>query len=415
MKILIVSQYFWPEICPLNDLVLGLKDKDHEVTVYTGMPNYPEGKFYTGYSFRRPQTENHKGIKIIRVPLIPRGRGSKFKLILNYLSFAFFSCVLAPFYCREKFDVIFSYQTSPITASLPAVLLKKIKRVPMLLWVQDLWPDSVIALNALSSPVMLKTLTSLVKLVYKHSDYILVQSEEFIEKIAALNGNKEKIKYFPNWADQNYYPRNIDEARKKIHEVPNGFVVMYAGNIGKAQAFAATLLAMQKLHKYNDLHWVIIGDGSSFEWLKAQIREQNLTANVHLLGRKPSELMPYYFALADVMLVTLKDEAIFALTIPSKLQAYLACGRPIIAALRGAGARIITNAQSGLAITPEDGEALANSIEKMYTMSQSQREQMGVNGRVFYEQNFNRAVLIDELDGLMIKVLSSQPSRRRGP
>lgn len=398
MKILIITQYFWPETCPLNDLALGLKNKGHEVTVFTGMPNYPDGKFYSGYSFLCPRVENFNGVKIMRVPLIPRGRGNKIKLILNYFSFAFFSCLLAPFYCKGKYDVIFNYQTSPITASLPAILLKKIKKIPMLLWVQDLWPDSVIALKAVSSPFLLKMITNLVRSVYKNSTYILVQSKGFIEKIAELSGNKENIKYLPNWADKNYYPRNIEEARSKIQDVPNGFIVMYAGNVGKAQSFETILAAMQKLKKHTELRWVIIGEGSKFDWLKEQIKINNLTDNVCLLGRKPSELMPYYFALANVLLVSLQDEPIFSLTIPSKIQAYLACGRPIIAALKGVGAAVIEEAKAGFVVAAEDSEALAKNIEKMYTIQRYDLEKMGENGRNYYNKNFDYNLIMDKLE-----------------
>jgi colanic acid biosynthesis glycosyl transferase WcaI len=401
MRVLVISQYFWPETCPLNDLVLGLKEKGHELTVLTGVPNYPDGKFYTGYSFLYPRTENFKGINVIRVPLIPRGKGTKLRLILNYLSFAFFSCALAPWYCLGKYDVVFSYQSSPITASLPAILLKSIKKIPMLLWVQDLWPDSVIAVNAVSSPLILNWLTKLVKLIYKQSDCILVQSKKFNEKIVVLSDNVAKIEYLPNWADQNYYPRTIEEAKNKIHDLPSGFVVMYAGNIGKAQSFSTIVHAMQKLHQFYELKWVIIGDGSDFAWLKKEIKINNLCDKVCLLGRKPEELMPYYFALAHVLLISLKDEPIFALTVPSKTQTYLACGRPIIAALKGVGAEVIIESGAGLVGPPENSEALANNIEKMYTMPRSELEKMGANGRAFYEKHFDRSMLINKLNDLI--------------
>jgi colanic acid biosynthesis glycosyl transferase WcaI len=407
MRILVVSQYFWPEVCPLNDLVVELKNKGHEIMVFTGMPNYPEGKFYSGYSFFTPRVENFNGIKIMRVPLLARGRGSKVRLILNYLSFAFFACILAPFYCKGNYDVIFNYQTSPIIASLPAILLKKIKKIPLFLWVQDLWPDSVIALKAISSPFLLRLLTKLVKYVYKNSTYILVQSKGFVEKIFVLTGNKENIQYFPNWVSKSYYPRDIETARNMVTDVPEGFVVMYAGNVGEAQSFDTILAAMRKLQKYNDLRWVIIGEGSKLNWLKEQVEISNITNNVYFLGRKPSELMPYYFALAKVLLVSLKDEPIFGLTIPSKVQAYLACGRPIIAALKGFGAQVIDEAQAGLVVASADSEALVCGIEKMYKMRLEELEIMGRKGRVYYEKNFDSVMLISQLEKWMQDAISN--------
>jgi glycosyltransferase involved in cell wall biosynthesis len=398
MRILIVSQYFWPEQCPLNDLALGLKERGHEITVFTGMPNYPKGSFYKGYSFCGPRKENFNDIKVIRMPLFPRGKGGRFRLIINYLSFAFFSCLLAPFYCKGKYDLLFNYQTSPITASLPAIVLKKIKRIPMFLWVQDLWPDSVLALNAISSPIILRILTKLVKVAYKNSDCILVQSKAFISKVADLAGNNAKIHYLPNWADKNYYPCDPVVAKTKINDMPSGFVVMYAGNVGQAQSFDAIFDAMKMSHKYNEIHWVIIGDGSKFNWLKQQVITNNLENNVHLLGRKPSAIMPDYFALASVLLVSLKNTPLFYLTIPSKIQAYLACGRPILAALSGTGAEIIKEAKAGIVVDPENGNMLIKGVEEIYAMDNRNLEKMGREGRCYYEKNFDHNVIIDKLE-----------------
>lgn len=397
MHILVVSQYFWPEQCPLNELVFELKNMGYEVTVFTGIPNYPKGEFYFGYGFFHPRTENHDGIKIIRVPICPRGKNNKLKLVINYLSFAFFSCVLAPFYCKGKYDIVFSYQTSPITASLPAVLLKRIKKIPMFLWVQDLWPESVIALGAISSPVLIKKLTVLVNFVYKNSNCILVQSKYFAEKIQYLMKNAADIRYLPNWADKNYRPIDAKEARNKVYDLPRGFIIMYAGNVGKAQSFGTIFKAMQLLYKYDNIHWVIIGDGSEFDWLKRQVSDAKLSGNVHLYGLKPSSMMPYYFSLADALLVSLENKPIFSLTIPSKTQAYLACGKPIIAALSGGGAEIIEESGAGFVVTPGDTEMLVSCIEKMYKMSPEVLRAMGLKGKEYYDRNFDRSMLVSNL------------------
>lgn len=397
MHILIVTQYFWPENFRINDIALGLKEKGHKVTVLTGQPNYPEGKFYKGYSFWGPSTEDYSGIKIIRVPLIPRGKSKKLELILNYLSFVFFASLIAPFRCREKYDLIFVWQTSPVTVGLPALLIKKIKKAPIMFYVLDLWPESLSATGAVTSLKILKLVEKLVKFIYNGCDKILVQSMAFIPEITKFGIEKEKILYFPGSAEEVYQPTIIDNNAPERKNIPDGFKVMFAGSIGVSQDFETILSAAEKLKDHKDIQWVILGDGRMFPWVKEQVEKRELN-NVHLLGRHPTESMPRYFSLADVMLITLKKEHIFAVTIPAKTQSYLACGKPIIAALDGEGARIIEEAEAGLSVPAESPDKLADAVLKMYKMSDNERNLMGLNARQYFEANFDRNVLLDRLN-----------------
>lgn len=179
MRILIVTQYFWPESFRINDIALGLRDKGHKVTVLTGQPNYPAGSFFPGYGFFKKIREDYNGVDVVRVPLLPRGSGGGVRLVLNYLSFAFFASILAPFRCRSGYDVIFVYEPSPITVGLPALLLKKLKHAPIMFWVQDLWPESLSATGAVRSAWVLKLVERLVRSIYRGCDVILVQSRAF--------------------------------------------------------------------------------------------------------------------------------------------------------------------------------------------------------------------------------------------
>lgn len=398
MKILIVSQYFWPEDFRINDLALGLKDKGHKITVLTGLPNYPSGSFFPGYGFFRKLRENYEGIEVVRVPLIPRGKGSGVRLALNYFSFVFFACLLSPFCCRRKYDVIFVYEPSPITVGLPALLLKKLKQAPIVFWVQDLWPESLSATGAVKSAWILRLVEGLVKYIYQGCDLILVQSKAFYAPIEKLGVDKARIQYFPNSAEALYKPVVLEHDAAEIAAMPNGFRVMFAGNIGAAQDFGTILGAAEKLKSYPDIHWLILGDGRMLPWVKDQIAKRGLGGTFHLLGRHPVEAMPRYFALADAMLVTLKKEPIFSLTIPAKVQSYLACGKPLIAALDGEGARIVQEAGAGLTPAAENSEDLANSVLEMYRMSPAERLAMGELGKQYFELNFERSILFDRLD-----------------
>ncbi|MBI5139916.1 MAG: glycosyltransferase family 4 protein [Candidatus Vogelbacteria bacterium] len=408
MKILIVTQYFWPENFRINDVAVGLKEKGHDVTILTGIPNYPRGRFFARYGFFKKRTEDYHGIKIIRMPQIPRGSGSGIRLALNYLSFAFFSSILASFYLRSnKFDQILVYQLSPITVCLPALVLKKIFSIPIVLWVQDLWPESITAVGALCSNRIIKLLEALVRFIYHNSDKILVQSKTFpaaIEKYGIKNG---KITYLPNSVEDFYKPISSGRELENKFGLAQGFRIMFAGNMGVAQDFETILAACEKLKIFKDIHWIILGDGRMRPWVEAQVEKRGLKNNVHLLGRFPPEEMPKFFAQANIMLVTLKNQPIFALTVPAKVQSYLACAKPIIAALNGEGARIITEAGAGLICPAENSTALADAVLKAYRMPKEEIDKMGLNGRKYFDENFSREMLLNRLDGLIKQVVEN--------
>lgn len=398
MKVLIISQYFWPENFRINDLAQGLCQLGHRVTVLTGQPNYPGGRFFPGYGFFKKPEEDYCGMRVVRVPLLPRGRGGV-SLMMNYLSFALSACLLAPFRCAGKYDVIFVYEPSPITVGLPALLLKKIKKTPIVFWVQDLWPESLSATGAIRARWILKLVEKLVRIIYRGCDLILVQSRAFISPVEMLGGVRERVRYFPNSAEELYRPIALQEDASGRAALPQGFRVMFAGNIGAAQDFGMILAVAEKLRPYTDIQWLILGDGRMLPWVKEQIEARGLGRAVHLLGQHPVESMPGYFALADAMLVTLRREPVFALTVPSKIQSYLACGKPIIAALDGEGARIVREASAGTAVPAEDSEGLANAVLEMYRMTEAERQAIGARGLQYFKENFEREMLLGRLDG----------------
>src|SRR3990172_8042707 len=397
MRILIVSQYFWPESFRINDLALGLRDKGHRVTVLTGKPNYPEGHFFHSYGFFKRSREYYGGVEVIRVPLLPRGRGGGLRLALNYLSFALFASAIAPFQCRGHFDVIFVFEPSPITVGLPALLFKKIKNAPVMFWVQDLWPESLSATGAVRSTWLLKLIEVLVNFIYQRCDRILIQSKAFSQSLKKHGADPHRILYFPNSAEDLYKPVALSEDAPERACMPAGFRIMFAGNIGSSQDFLTILDAAEKLKGFPDIHWIIIGDGRMRPWVEAQIEKRGLNETFHLIGRHPVELMPRYFSLADVMLVTLKKEYIFSLTIPAKVQSYLACAKPIVAALDGEGARIVEEAGAGITCPAESPVALSEAVLAMYHMPDSARKVMGLKGRSYFEEHFERTMLLDRL------------------
>jgi colanic acid biosynthesis glycosyl transferase WcaI len=403
MNILIVTQYFWPETFRINDLAKGLVERGHQVTVLTGIPNYPDGNIFQGYGLFKNLRQDYHGAKVVRVPLVPRGKGGGLRLALNFLSFALCSSILAPFICRDKYDIIFVYEPSPITVGLPALVLKKIKSAPVFFWVQDLWPESLSATGAISNTRILKLVGRLVRFIYAGCDKLLIQSPAFAPLVEAQGVHPDKIVYFPNSVENIFDPTDLSE--KDLGCVlPKGFRIVFAGNIGAAQDFETILSSAEKLKAYPDIQWIILGDGRRSEWVREQVALRGLTDTVHLMGRYPLDAMNGFFAQADAMLVTLRQDPIFSTTIPSKIQSYMACGKPIIAGLDGEGARLVANSGSGLASPAEDSQALAQSVLSMYRMSEDQRTEMGRHGRKYCEKNFDRDMLLDRLEGWMLEV-----------
>ncbi len=402
MKILIVSHYFWPEQFRINDLAQALKQRGHDVSVLTGMPNYPGGKLFEGYSWWKKRHDDMDGIPVCRTPMFLRREGRGWQLALNYLSFVIFGSLLAPWYFRKQnFDVIFVYEPSPFTVAIPGMLMRRLKKVPMLFWVQDLWPESLTAAGAVNSPAILNAIGRMVRWIYRHCDRVLVQSQAFVKPAVRAGAVMKDTLYYPNWAESFYRPLSTSEIELQDITIPDGFRVMFAGNLGEAQALETIIAAAERLKHVPAIQWVIIGDGRRAGWMRQEVNRLNLTGTVSFFGSHRSELMPHFFAVADALLVTLKANEVFAQTIPSKVQTYMACAKPVVAALNGEGARVISEAGAGLAVPAGDDEALAEAVLTLYRMPVSEREDMGLSARAYYEREFERDMLVGRLEEWM--------------
>jgi glycosyltransferase involved in cell wall biosynthesis len=394
MNILIVTQYFWPEEFRVNDLAVDLVDRGNNVTVLTGNPNYPKGKFFKGYGFKF-MNEEHQGIKIYRVPIVPRGN-NRLTLILNYLSFTIIGSIFILFH-RIKYDKVFAINFSPITAVFPAILYKKLHKKQLYLWVQDLWPESVSAAGNINSSFVLNLLTIMVKYIYKNSDRVLLQSEAFMPSVQEKGVTKKQIEYIPNWAEDLYSDKSKIFINKYEAIIPKGFLVMFAGNIGEAQDFESILKAAEITKQYSDIKWVIVGDGRRKTWVESEINRLDLKSTFFLLGRHQMNEIPSFFVHADVMLLSLKDEGVFTLTIPSKIQSYMAFGKPIIGMLNGVGYDLINKANCGYVGMAGDSIVLAENVIKAYKEESNVLSNMGVSGIKYYNQNFSKKMVIDKL------------------
>lgn len=388
-QILIISPHFYPNDFKCNVVAFELVKQGHKVTVLTDIPNYPKGKFLDGYGYFKKRRENINGVEVIRTGVIPRGNGSGKMLALNYLSFlftAFFRALWMGLF--RRYDTIIVHQTSPVTVGIPAVIIKKIQRkAKLLFWVLDLWPESLQVVGGINNKHILGAFEWVAKLCYRNADKILISSNGFRESICDKGDFADKIVYFPNWAEDSL----TAASDYVLPELPDGFKLMFAGNIGEAQDFDHTLEAVKILHGRGrkDIHFVLVGDGRKRERVEAFVKENQLQDTVHWVGRHPLEAMGKFFAQADVLYFALKDSLIFNLTCPAKVQAYMSAGKPILAMINGEGAKIVEDAGCGFSVPAGSSEALAEVICKMAAMDNDELAAMGQSGKSYCEKNFS--------------------------
>ena len=396
MKILLVTQYFYPENFKSNDIALELTKRGHEVTVLTGLPNYPQGEIYDSYGFFKKTNEIHLGVKVVRAWLIPRGKGSGIRLFLNYFSWAFFASIKAFFLAlNAKYDAVIVHEPSPITQGFPAIVVKKMQKIPLYFWVLDLWPESLSSAGGINNKQVLGVFTKMVQFIYTNSDKLLISSRGFKKSILEKGNYESKLVYFPNWAEDTI-TNGVSDC--EIPVLPNGFKVVFAGNIGMAQDLESVMNTALLLKNNSEIQFIIIGDGRNKGMVEEFVKLHNLIKTVHLLGRFPIESMKSFFDQSDALLVTLKDELIFNLTVPAKLQAYMSARKPIIGMLNGEGAQIINDANCGYAVNAGDFENLAKKISDLYNLTYNQRELMSNSGYNYYQENFTLNKCMDNLE-----------------
>jgi glycosyltransferase involved in cell wall biosynthesis len=397
MRILVVSQYFWPENFRINDLVAEWTRRGHSVTVLTGLPNYPEGRVFADYRADATRFVEYAGAPIIRVPMLPRGEGG-LQLALNYASFALSACVIGAWRLRgRRFDAIFVFEPSPVTVGLPAVLQRRLKRAPLAFWVLDQWPETLVAVGAARSHWVLSAVGRLVSFIYRRCDLLLAQSRSFIPQIRRYAGPRTRVEYFPSWSDSSPAVGHVAPA-PEVPALLGVFTVLFAGNIGDAQDFPAILDAAERLKDRADIRWIVVGDGRRAEWVATEARRRGLSEQFVLLGRYPLERMASFFESADALLVSLRPYPIFAMTIPGKVQSYLAAGRPLLGMLDGEGAELIERGGAGLVCRAGDSASLAANVARLAEMPAAERAAMAARATELGASEFDRGRLMGLLE-----------------
>lgn len=399
MRILLVTQYFYPEVFKSNDLAFELAKRGHHVDALVGIPNYPDGKYFKGYGIFRKRHEVVNGVNVYRVFQTPRGKGG-WRLPVNYFTFVIFGClrVLFQFAWKKKYDCIIGHEPSPIFQAYPALLLRKLRKTPFYYWIMDLWPDAMKSGGGVKNQKLLDNVDKLVKGIYRQTDKILITSERFRESIAAKGDFADKIIYFPNWSDDIL---QMDDTYE-IPQLPDGFKIMIAGNLGKSQNLEAVTEVMLGLKDVPEVKWVFVGGGSRKEWLEGFIKDNGLEDRAVCLGQYPFKAMPAFYKQADAMLVTLRAgfphlEAV----VPARLQSYMSAGRPVLAMIGCGGADIIEESHCGYAVPAGDSEALIKVIKEKVLADKEAFAKMGRNGRDYYEKNYRMDMCIDNLETII--------------
>ncbi|MCU0344516.1 MAG: glycosyltransferase family 4 protein [Ignavibacterium sp.] len=392
-NILILTNHFYPENFRVNDVAFELAKNNFNVTVLTGIPDYPQGRFYKGYGLFNRRKEIVEGVKVIRIPLIPRGKDSLFMLSLNYISYAFCLTIWSFFIALfQKFDSILVHHTSPVFLGVPAVMIKKMQKIKLYFWNLDIWPESVTETTGLRLTLIVKILNKIVSFIYRNSNKILISSRAFRQSVISRGIDEKDIIYFPNWAEDvfiNNELTNIDLSSYGINK--SALKIMYAGNIGEAQDPDNILKAIELVSRSEySVNWLFVGEGRKFELMKNSIEKMNLKQQVYFLGQHPVEKMPSFFQAADVMFLSLKNKKIFTYTAPAKLQAYMASSKPVLAMISGEGADIIRNAECGLVGEAGDYQSLFQNSLKFAQMNSQQRETLGKNGHDYYKKYFSK-------------------------
>ena len=410
MRILTLSQRYEPEPGVISTAMgKELSSRGHDVTAITGFPNYPGGKLFPGYRIRWYQREQLDGIKVLRLPLYPDHSNSSLKRIINYASFAASSTIIGPFVCG-KADVMWVYHP-PLTVGIPAWWIGLLRRIPFIFEVQDMWPETLMTTGMFSSKKGYAMVNSLASFIYEKAAAITVISPGFKKNLVEKGVAAEKIHFIPNWADEQIFrPLPRDEEFAAAHGMSGKFNIVFGGNMGAAQALDNVLAAAALLKEVPLIQFVMIGGGIARDGLERRCRELGLK-NIIFIERQPFEEMPRFFAQADALLVHLKKDPLFEITIPSKTIAYLACSRPVICTVAGDAAEVIEKAGAGLVCPPEDPRALADAVLDLANMEPIERDRLGESGRRAYLKEFTKSVIVDRYERLFNEIVSTGKGR----
>ncbi len=395
-RILVVSQHFWPENFRINDICNGFLEHEIEVDVLCGLPNYPKGEYFSGYSYTKPRKENLNGINIFRAGEIRRKGNTSIRIFLNYISFPLFALFNLPRLKSRHYDAVFCYNTSPVYMMLPAIVYSKIKKVPLTTYVLDLWPENLYSVLPIKNKFLCSVLKSSSHYLYKKCDKLISLSDAMQDKVKLIAPNAKHI-VIPQYCEDFYFNETYDEDLK--NKFKGKFNVLFAGNISPAQNLELLLYCAKRLksENNNNIHFIIVGDGMSKDDLQNIIKKDETTDYFTFVGQKNPEEIPNYQSVADALFAALAKSDDLGLTVPAKITSYLAAAKPCLVAIDGEGANTVLKAKAGFVCSAGDENALYENLIKLANLSEIEREEMGKNAREYCALNFGRKQLLNNL------------------
>lgn len=392
MKILVVSQYFYPETFRVNTFCSELVKRGHEVTVLTGYPQYPQGKIYDGYGFFKPYEKEWNSVKIERIKVLPRGK-TVLGLLLNSITFVILGNRWVK-KCQGKYDIIYVFEVSPVTVGLPAVTYKHKFGTPIFFNVQDLWPENVEIVLGIKNRLVIGLINKIVDDIYAHSDLILCSSDSFVKNIESRGVPREKIVFWPQFCEQ---PDFVNMKKPKIYN-KEYINIVFTGNIGKAQGLELMIDVAKKLIDTN-IRWYLVGDGRNKDKLEKRVISERLHEHVFFVGKVSEHEANEYIYFADYAYISFSANRLFEMTLPAKLQSYLACGTPILAAVGGESAEVIKKSKSGY-VCNQDSENIEKMIREIL-LGNNDLFTLRRNAREFFKKNYSLEKLIDDFEKMM--------------
>lgn len=368
--------------------------RGYDVTVVTGIPNYPQGKFFDGYGWFKRRKEVHNGVKIIRLPIVSRG-SSKIRLGFNYLSFMISGFIWKVF-TKQQADLVFSFEVSPMSQVLPAVWFAKRRNIPCIAYIQDLWPENFIEMTGIKSGPIIRVIDRMTDYIYKNCQKILVTSNSFKKAVEERGVLGEKVAYWPQYAEDFYKPSTYISDIVVKSDV---FTIAFTGNIGTSQGLDILPRTASLLRNINiRVRFLIVGDGRGMSLLHQLIKSEHVEEYFHFIPRQPPERIPSILSAADIALVAFADKPLFSMTLPAKVQSYMACGIPILAAASGETKRVIEEAQCGYSCEPGKPEKLCDAIIRFMGLPKNEFNRLANNALNYANKYFKKATLMNEMD-----------------
>lgn len=393
MRILVVSQYFYPENFRINALCAELVCRGHNVTVLTGYPQYPIGRIYDGYGFDIPYEKEWKGVRIERVKTYARG-STPFGLLRNCISFVRSANKWVDL-CQDKYDAVFVFEVSPVTVGLPAITYKKKFGTPVFFNLQDLWPENVHEVLGIRFPPLTYMINHVVNRIYQNSDKILCTSNGFVKHLAKKGIDREKLIFWPQFCIE---PNEKNDTKPEEY-TDDTMNIVFTGNLGDAQGLDLIVEAAREL-KGQSVRWYLVGEGRAKERLENLSKTYGVADDIVFIGRVSEEEANRYVRFADCAYLSFKNAELFNMMLPAKLQTYLACGTPILAAAGGESAELIHSCGCGIAVNP-DLDQLIVAVKEMADISQEERKKMSEAGKQYFAQNFTMDRLVTQLEQIM--------------